>query len=158
MPPDGTTRKLGGCDSAAHSLAIVGIVVVAANMARADDSRSVELAPDLRSRCLRILREGLQSDAFWPAMHAAEALSDSGFGAEVREQLWPRLPEEQDDQRRCGLAREIVRSGDRRALPTLFGVLAKDDPYGHTHAAESLYKIADVGDGDGRATTVRENA
>ncbi|MFO0905591.1 MAG: exo-alpha-sialidase [Pirellulales bacterium] len=105
------------------------------------------LSTELRARCLDVLRGGLASDAFWPAMHAAEALSDEGLGAEVRDRLWPRLPAEPDAQRRCGLAREIVRSGDRRALPALFAVLALDDSYGHTHAAESLYKIADVGDG-----------
>ncbi|HND55855.1 MAG TPA: HEAT repeat domain-containing protein, partial [Pirellulaceae bacterium] len=96
---------------------------------------------------MRQLREGLASGEFWPAMHAAEALTYAGLGTEVREALWPKLPNDADDQHRCGLAREIVRAGDRRALPVLFGVLAKADPYGHTHAAESLYKIAEIGDG-----------
>ncbi|MFO0871453.1 MAG: exo-alpha-sialidase [Pirellulales bacterium] len=105
------------------------------------------LSAELRERCLKILRAGLASDAFWPAMHAAEALSDAGFGREVRPLLWERLPQERDDQRRCGLAREIVRSGDRRAVPELLAVLQRPDPYGHTHAAESLYKIAESGDG-----------
>lgn len=111
------------------------------------DSGAVELSEPLRARCLAILRAGLAGEAFWPAMHAAEALSDSGYGAEVRERLWPLLPVEKDDQRRCGLSRELVRAGDRHALGGLFEVLAKHDTHGHTHAAESLYKIADVGDG-----------
>lgn len=117
---------------------------------------SVPLDDALRQRCLKQLRDGLASGEFWPAMHAAEALSYAGLGEEVREALWPKLPEDKDDQHRCGLAREIVRAGDRRALPVLFDVLAKADPYGHTHAGESLYKIAEVGDGRALRALFRE--
>lgn len=140
------TRRFGRC-LLIHSLSAAGLLTVAASLAQAEESPPAPLAPELGARCLKILRDGLTGDAFWPAMHAAEALSDSGYGAEVRERLWPRLAEERDDQRRCGLAREIVRSGDRRALPALLSVLAQDDSSGHTHAAESLFKVADVGDG-----------
>ncbi|MFO0821281.1 MAG: sialidase family protein [Pirellulales bacterium] len=131
------------------SLAVLLVLLVtsAQSAEPAADNNVVPLSDALRARCLGILREGLKGEAFWPAMHAAEALSDGGYGAEVRDHLWPLAPQEKDDQRRCGLSREIVRSGDRQAIGGLFEVLAKDDVYGHTHAAESLYKIADVGDG-----------
>jgi len=45
-----------------------------------------------------------------------------------------------------GLARELVRAGKREHLPVLIEVLRREDPYGHTHAAESLYKVIEVGD------------
>jgi sialidase-1 len=103
--------------------------------------------PQLRERCVALLQSGLRSDEFWPAMHAAEALTLAGRQEEVRAALEPRLPLEQDDQRRCGLARELVRAGDRTQAAVMLAVLAKADTYGHTHAAESLYKVAESGDG-----------
>ena len=29
----------------------------------------------------------------------------------------------------------------------MLNILAGDDPHGHVHAAESLYKVAEIGDG-----------
>lgn len=103
------------------------------------------LPPDLRERCVKILRDGLKSDEFWPAMHAAEALTYAGHGKEVLEALAKRS--ETDDQKRCGLAREAVRAGDRTKLAILFEILDKPGSNGHTHAAESLFKMAEVADG-----------
>lgn len=100
-----------------------------------------------RDRCLRILREGLASPEFWPSMHAAEALSNEGFGAEVRQAIQPQLATETDAQHRCGLARELVRAGDRSQVRTLLEVLDSPDPHGHGHACESLYKVREIGDG-----------
>ncbi|WP_165247954.1 exo-alpha-sialidase [Paludisphaera soli] len=100
-----------------------------------------------RDRCLTILREGLASDDFWPSMHAAEALSGEGFGVEVREALAPRLPAETDGRRRCGLARELVRAGDLARTRALLEVLASPEADAHSHAAESLYKVGEIGDG-----------
>lgn len=98
-------------------------------------------------RRLAVLREGLASADFWPAMHAAEGLSADGRGAEVLEALAPRLAAETDPQRRCGLARELVRAGDLSQTRVLLDVLASDDPSGHAHACESLYKVNQIGDG-----------
>jgi sialidase-1 len=100
-----------------------------------------------RDACLKVLRAALAGDEFWPAMHAAEALTLAGHGAEVKEALLPRLNTESDDQRRCGLAREITRTGDRTVLGELFRILADEKSSGRVHAAESLYKIAEIGDG-----------
>ena len=75
-----------------------------------------ELDEATRGRCLAVLRAGLGSEEFWPAMHAAEALSLAGHGAEVRAAIAPRLATETDDQRRCGLARELV-TGRRPRRP-----------------------------------------
>jgi sialidase-1 len=101
--------------------------------------------PALRDRCLKVLRDGLKSDEFWPAMHAAEAMTYAGQGREVLDALAKRS--ETDDQKRCGLAREAVRAGDRTKLPVLFAILDRPGSNGHTHAAESLFKMAEVGDG-----------
>lgn len=107
----------------------------------------LELDATTRQRCLAVLRDGLRSDEFWPAMHAAEGLAVDGLGAEVRAALEPRLPRETDAQHRCGLAREIARAGDLAAVQVLLDELARPEPYGHVHASESLYKIGQVGDG-----------
>ena len=107
----------------------------------------ISLDPLVRSRCLDVLREGLAAPDFWPAMHAAEGLSAAGYGTELQPLLRKLLDSETDDQRRCGLARELVRAGDRRAAQIMLSVLAGDDTYGHVHAAESLYKVWEIGDG-----------
>lgn len=106
----------------------------------------IELSEKNRVKCLEVLRAGLLSDDFWPAMHAAEALTLGGHGEEVIEKLETRLPIETDDQRRCGLARELVRAGKKNYAQVMLEILAGDDPHGHVHAAESLYKVGVVGD------------
>lgn len=112
---------------------------------RAEDC--VTLDPQVRARCVEILRSGLASDEFWPSIHAAEGLTLGGHGAEVRAFLEPRLADEQDDQRRCGISRELVRAGDENAHEVMLAILVGEDDYGHVHAAESLYKVRKLGDG-----------
>jgi HEAT repeat protein len=103
----------------------------------------VELSEGERERCLEVLRGGLAAheEWFWPAMHAAEALTLAGYGEEVKPVLRPLLAEEEDAQKRCGLARELARAGEREKLSVLVGVLRGEDEYGHVHAAESLFKL-----------------
>jgi len=113
-----------------------------------DRAKPVALPPATRDRCLKTLRAGLASDEFWPAMHAAEALTAAGTGPEVVAALTARLPDESNDQRCCGLARELVRAGNRESLPVLFEVLAEPTSIGRIHAAESLYKLGETGDGE----------
>jgi sialidase-1 len=108
----------------------------------------ITLDPIVRSRCLDVLREGLTGRDFWPAMHAAEGLSAAGFGEELQPLLREKLSTETDDQRRCGLARELVRAGDRGYVAILLDVLSAPDTYGHAHAAESLFKVHEIGDGE----------
>jgi sialidase-1 len=100
-----------------------------------------------REAAIEILRAGLEGSEFWPAMHAAEALSRAGQGDLVVAALSDRLDRETDPQRRCGLARELVRAGRDEHVAVLFAVLGSDDPWGHVHAAESLFKLGAVGDG-----------
>lgn len=100
-----------------------------------------------KDKCLAILRTGIKSEEFWPAMHAAEALTLAGNGVEVLTALSKRTAA--DDQQQCGLAREAVRAGDRSKIAVLLGILLKPGSNGHTHAAESLFKVAEVGDGVG---------
>ena len=109
-----------------------------------------------RDACLEVLRAAMVGDEFWPAMHAAEALTLAGRADEVQQPLTTRLLTERDDRRRCGLARELVRSGDLAKVGMLLEILEKSDTYGHEHAAESLYKIGEVGDGRGTAGGARQ--
>jgi sialidase-1 len=93
-----------------------------------------------------MLREAVRSTEFWPAMHAAEALTLAGAQSEVLAALGDRLPVERDDQHRCGLARELVRAGDRGKLAVLFDILGDVNSFGRVHAAESLFKVGETGD------------
>ncbi len=117
----------------------------ASNVEREQDV--LRLNDDVRTKCLTVLRDGLRSEEFWPSIHAAEALTLTGHGNEVRKFLEPKLVTETDDQKRCGLARELIRAGDRRHASLMLDILAGGDPYGHVHAAESLYKVFEIGDG-----------
>ena len=110
----------------------------------------------LRGRCLGVLREGLKSEEFWPAMHAAEALTLAGHGGDVLDYLPKRTAA--DDQQRCGLAREAVRAGDRTQIRTLLEILVKPGSIGRTHAAESLFKVAEVGDGAALRAAMAQDA
>lgn len=110
---------------------------------------AMTLSPETRTKALSILREALALDdpeKFWVSMHAAEGLTLGGYGAEIIPVLEPKLSTEKDGQRLCGLARELVRAGKRERVGVLTEVLRREDPYGHTHAAESLYKVIEVGD------------
>ena len=117
-----------------------------------DRSAPVPLTEELRGRCLDVLQRGFKAiddspTSFWPAMHAAEALTLAGQGREILAPLMKRLPDEADHQRRCGLAREIVRAGRREPLDVLFNTLADENSNGRIHAAESLYKVGELRDG-----------
>lgn len=131
------------------AILLVFIVGLASSAGGAEPDRTpITLDPLVRARCLDVLREGLAGRDFWPAMHAAEGLSAAGFGEQLRPVLRERLSTETDDQHRCGLARELVRAGDRDAVSILLDVLAAPDTYGHAHAAESLFKVSETGDGE----------
>ncbi|HHK41103.1 MAG TPA: HEAT repeat domain-containing protein, partial [Planctomycetaceae bacterium] len=115
--------------------------------ANAQESPGVRLSPKQRAACLRVLREGMEGDEFWPSIHAVEGLIEAGEAATVVPWLERKLAQETDDQRRCGLARELVRAGHRSATRVLLEILADSKSNGRTHAAESLYKVAEIGDG-----------
>lgn len=102
---------------------------------------------ETHAKAVSILRTGMHGDDFWPSMHAAEGLTLGGYGEEVRAYLEPKLPRQRDDQKRCGLARELVRAGDVDKTQVMLDILAGDNDYGHVHAAESLYKVGLIGDG-----------
>ncbi len=119
-----------------------------------EPAETFSLGEELRERSVGILKQGLAGmkvdmpkEDFWPAIHAAEGLTLAGHGDVVREKLTPLLVSETDAQKRCGLARELVRAGDRSQAAVLLEILAQEDAYGHVHAAESLFKVGEVGDG-----------
>ena len=124
------------------------ILLTAGPVGRTDDG-TIELNAATREQCLDVLRSGLRSEDFWPAIHAAEGLTLGGHGEEVTTFLKPKLATETDDQQRCGISRELVRAGDRTQARVMWGILEGDDPHGHVHAAESLYKVNALGDGRG---------
>jgi len=113
----------------------------------ADDPLTLSLDQTTTATCLQVLREGLRGDEFWPSIHAAEALTLGGHGDEVIAYLAPRLPDETDDQHRCGIARELVRAGARGQARVMLEILSGDETYAHVHAAESLFKVIEIGDG-----------
>jgi sialidase-1 len=79
-------------------------------------------------------------------MHAAEGLTLAGLGDEVVAALTPRLPTEADDQRRCGLARELIRAGVEAPVSVLTAILKDTQSKGRVHAGESLFKVNRVGE------------
>ena len=107
----------------------------------------IQLDNATRQKCLSVLRTGMRSAEFWPSIHAAEGLTLGGQGEEVIAFLRPLLEGPYDDQQRCGLARELVRAGDREPAGIMLKILAGEDTFGHVHAAESLYKVGELGDG-----------
>lgn len=115
--------------------------------ADSEEKESLKMNALLLDRSLKVLEKGLESEEFWPSMHAAEALTLAGKTKVVIDVLSRKLPGETNDQRRCGLARELVRAGDQSALPVLFDVLNDAKSIGRIHAAESLFKLGLVGDG-----------
>ena len=134
-------------------LLISMILINATPLHSADNANTLKLKDSTRSTCLKILREALQQatekpdDKFWPAIHAAEALTLAGHPEEVKKALTPLLKTEKNVRHRCGLAREIVRAGDRSRVAVMLNILAAKDTYGHIHACESLYKVNAIGDG-----------
>lgn len=113
-------------------------------------SGTIQLDAKTRAKALKILRDGIHikgADNFWTSIHACEALTLAGHGDEVTQFLTPKLKTEKDDQHRVGLARELVRAGDRSKAAIMFDILASKEPHGHVHACESLYKVNEIGDG-----------
>lgn len=107
----------------------------------------LSLSDSEQTQCLTVLRKGLKGSDFWPAMHAAEALTLAGRPSEVIAALSPLLATETDDQKRCGIARELARAGQRQHVRLLLNILSEEKSHGHTHAAESLFKVSEIGDG-----------
>jgi sialidase-1 len=134
------------------SFAVPAALTAIVRSAAADEARVLMLDEATHARCLEVLREGLAADDFWPSIHAAEGLTLGGYGDEVIAALTPKIQSEADDQRRCGLSRELVRAGQRLRKNVMLEILAGNDPHGHVHAAESLYKVEEIGDG----TALRE--
>ena len=129
-------------------VALATLVFLSVQSLPAADKAVIELDDATHAKCLKILRDGMRGDEFWPAIHAAEGLTLGGYGKEVIEFLTPKLGTDKDDQHLCGLAREIVRAGDASKSQIMLDILAGENTHGHVHAAESLFKVAEIGDGN----------
>jgi sialidase-1 len=128
--------------------ALLGLCLLLTSCATPPKSSGrLQLDKKTHDRCVAVLREGMRGDDFWPAIHAAEGLTLGGYGKEVIAFLKPKLGTNKDDQHRCGISREIIRAGDRSQAKVMLDILAGDDKHGHVHAAESLYKVNEIGDG-----------
>jgi len=136
-----------GVTSALQVVLLATVCMTFSSCASGRYAASTAIDNETHSKALSILREGMRGDEFWPAMHAAEGLTLGGYGDEVKDYLAPKLPRERDDQKRCGLSRELVRAGDVAKAQVMLDILAGADDYGHVHAAESLYKVGLIGDG-----------
>ncbi len=123
------------------------------------DQDAISLSKAVKKKALEVLQKALRAEEFWPSIHAAEALTLAGHGKEVQAFLEPKLKTEADDQHRCGLARELVRAGDRSKAAIMLNILEGDETHGHVHAAESLYKVNEIGNGNAMraAMTQKEN-
>ena len=126
---------------------LVGIALCTESRGQTRSTGTISLSDDVRKRCVEILEAGIESDEFWPSIHAAEGLTLGGHGVKVREQLRPKLRAKLDDQQKCGVSRELVRAGDRLQANVMLRILAGKNDFGHIHAAESLYKVGEIGDG-----------
>ncbi|MCA9223264.1 MAG: exo-alpha-sialidase, partial [Planctomycetales bacterium] len=140
-----------GSEAAIRPAMITAMQATSHPAVRTGKWRQIALDDAVRERALQVLRNGVQdgldSEDFWPAIHAAEGLTLAGRGDEIIAPLEAKLATETDDQRRCGLSRELVRAGQRHQASVMLRILAGDDPHGHVHAAESLYKVGEIGDG-----------
>ncbi len=110
-------------------------------------AETISLSQETENRCLKILREGMQNEEFWPSIHAAEGLTLSGHGNEVIQFLKPKLKTEKNPQKLCGISRELIRAGEKQYRWVMLNILEQRDTYGHIHASESLYKVGEIGDG-----------
>lgn len=137
------------CSNLRHA-GILMFCIIHLTMARAEEpgrQSPQPITPQERQRCMENLRGALKSEEFWPSKHAAEALTQAGAGGEVIAAFGDLLPVEKDDQHRVGFVRELVRAGHRDLLPILFGILGDAKSNGRAHAAESLFKLGEIGDG-----------
>lgn len=150
-------HKLGGYETwlGTNRLEVEASDKLLAALLEMSGEMDVKLQPEVRERCLTVLREGLKADEFWPAMHAAEALTYAGQTEEVLAALAKRTAA--DDQQRCGLAREAVRAGDNAKASILLTILADDKSIGRVHAAESLFKVNEIGDGQALRTAAAQD-
>lgn len=128
-----------------RNLVCFTLLLLVAGQTPVSGAAKMKLEPKVKARCVKLLRAALTAEEFWPSMHAAEALTLAGYGVLVRHKLHDPYVNETDDQRRCGLARELARAGEDRSR-VLMGILEKKDDHGHVHAAESLYKVGWRGD------------
>lgn len=125
----------------------IAVIVVCSTLHANLWGQTISLEDTTRKRCVEVLEDAFSGADFWPAMHAAEALTCAGLGQSIVPKLEAKLRDEVDVQHRCGLARELVRAGDRSHRQLLFDTLADLKSVGRVHAAESLYKVFELGDG-----------
>ena len=113
------------------------------------DKNLIQANDSLKAKCYKILYDELDDEEnFWVSIHAAEALILAGKSSDVKDILEKRLKREKDGKKLCGIARELVRAGDKSKAKVMLNILKdKNYTYAHVHACESLYKVNQIGDG-----------
>ena len=101
---------------------------------------------NVHQRCLEVLREGLNSDEFWPSIHAAESLIKAEYAFEARPILLKGIENERDNRRIAGYARALIPTDHNLAIISLQDILLSNDIEARILAAEAMFKTATVGD------------
>ena len=104
------------------------------------------LTANMHDKCMEVLREGLHSNEFWPSVIASEGLIRAGYGFEAMSVLEKKLEQETGDVYRTGLARALVRSGNRNGVVLLQDILLSGDQTAKIEAVKSMFYVADVAD------------
>lgn len=114
-----------------------------------------------RARSLNVLRSSLAKindpDHFWTAILAAEGLISAGYDREAVSFIAPLLEAETDAQKRCGLARELMRSGIGGGERVMTEILQTKTSGAIPIAAESLFQVGAVGDEQSLRATMNHN-
>ncbi len=104
------------------------------------------LTANEHDQCMTVLREGLRTGDVPTSVHAAEALIQAGYGFDATPVVMNRLENEHDPVYQAGLARTLVRAGQRNAIVMLQDLLLTDNPDARLAAAKNLFQVADIGD------------
>lgn len=98
------------------------------------------------TRCIQILKEGLQSNEYWPSIYAAEALIQANFEFDAQPVLESRLQNEVDSRRQAGYLRALLPLAPNGSLIQLQNIVLGSDPAASVLAAEAMFYYGRIGD------------
>ena len=104
------------------------------------------LRANVHDKCTSTLREALNSDEFWPSIHAAEALIDAGYGFDAVPVLREKLDKETQPVYQAGLAKALLRGGQKEAIVILQDIILGQDEAAREEAVRGMFHIATVAD------------
>ena len=104
------------------------------------------LRANVHDKCISTLREALHSDEFWPSVHGSEALIDAGYGFDAVPVLNEKLSTETQPVYQAGLAKALIRGGQKEAIVVLQDILLAEDEAAREEAVKGMFHIATVAD------------